>query len=256
MVRIRNALNDVMNILGIDIGGSAIKAAPVNPYDGSLAAERLRIATPQPATPDAVADTVAKAIWHFNWSGPIGCGLPSVVRNGIACTAANIDPAWIGVDVVALLSSRTGLDIMVLNDADAAGLAEMRYGAGSNASGTSLVITVGTGLGTALFRDKTLVPNTELGHLQLHGQVAEQFASAAVRTVQKLSYREWAKRFDDYLHRLEDLLWPDLFIIGGEISKDHDQFFPHLTIKTRIMPAALRNDAGIIGAAVAALQQG
>ncbi|MDT8443488.1 MAG: ROK family protein [Desulfuromonadales bacterium] len=245
-----------MNILGIDIGGSAIKAAPVNTFDGSLAAERLRLATPQPATPDAVADTVAKAIGHFNWSGPIGCGLPSVVRNGIACTAANIDPAWVGVDVVELLSSRSGLATRVLNDADAAGLAEMRYGAGSSELGTCLVITVGTGLGTALFRDKILVPNTELGHLQLHGKVAEQIASAAVRTELKLSYREWAKRFDDYLHRLEDLFWPDMFIIGGEISKAHDQFFPYLTIKTRIMPAAFRNDAGIIGAAIAALPQG
>ncbi|MGK2944633.1 MAG: polyphosphate--glucose phosphotransferase [Desulfuromonadales bacterium] len=245
-----------MNILGIDIGGSAIKAAPVNSLNGSLAAERVRIATPQPATPDAIADTVVKAIGHFNWSGPIGCGLPSVVRNGIACTAANIDPAWIGLDVVELLSAKTRLDVTVLNDADAAGLAEMYFGAGKNASGTTLVVTAGTGLGTALFRDNTLVPNTELGHLYLHGRIAEQIASAAVRTELNLSYPEWAKRFDDYLHRLEELFWPDLFIIGGEISKDHAQFFPYLTIKTRILPAALRNDAGIIGAAVAALQRG
>lgn len=245
-----------MNILGIDIGGSGIKAAPVNPVDGTLTGERLRIATPQPATPDAIADAVVKVIGHFNWSGPIGCGLPSVVRNGIACTAANIDPAWIGIDVVALLSARTGLDTTVLNDADAAGLAEMHYGAGSNASGTTLVVTAGTGLGTALFRDNTLVPNTELGHLHLHGKVAEQIASAAVRTELNLSYREWAKRFDDYLHRLEELFWPDLFIIGGEISKDHAHFFPYLTTKTRLLPATLRNDAGIIGAAAAVLQRG
>jgi polyphosphate glucokinase len=245
-----------MNILGIDIGGSAIKAAPVNPAVGSLTVERLRIATPQPATPDAIADAVVKVVGHFNWSGPIACGLPSVIRNGIACTAANIDPSWIGIDVVALLSRRTGLDATVLNDADAAGLAEMHYGAGHKASGTSLVITVGTGLGTALFRDHILVPNTELGHLHLHGSIAEQVASAAVRTGLSLSYREWAKRFDDYLHRLEELFWPDLFIIGGEISKDHAQFFPYLTIKTRILPAALHNDAGIIGAAVAVLQRG
>lgn len=244
-----------MNILGIDVGGSATKAAPVNPIDGSFVAERLRIATPQPATPDAIAKTVATAINHFNWSGAIGCGLPAVIRNGIACTAANIDPAWIGTDVVKLLSSRTGHEVVVLNDADAAGLAEMHFGAGSKASGTTIIVTAGTGLGTALFRERTLLPNTELGHLHLHGKIAEQVASAAVRTALNLSYREWAKRFDDYLHRLEELFWPDLFIIGGEISKEHARFFPHLTIKTRVLPAALRNDAGIIGAAIAVLRR-
>lgn len=245
-----------MNILGIDIGGSAIKAAPVNPVDGSLADDRIRIATPQPTTPDAVAETVAKVVEHFNWSGQIGCGLPSVIRNGIVCTAANIDPAWIGVDAVDLFTTKTGHAVTVLNDADAAGLAEMNYGAGNKALGTSIVVTVGTGLGTALFRHNTLVPNSELGHLYLHGKIAEQVASAAVRAEQKLSYLEWAKRLDDYLHRLEELFWPDLFIIGGEISKDHDKFFPYLTVETRILPAALRNDAGIVGAAVAALQKG
>jgi len=243
-----------MNILGIDIGGSAIKAAPVNPVNGTLAADRIRIETPQPATPLAVAEIITKVTKHFDWTGPVGCGLPAVIRNGIACTAANIDSGWIGVDVVELLTTRTGLNITVLNDADAAGLAEMHYGAGNKASGTTIVVTAGTGIGTALFRDNTLVPNTELGHLQLHGKNAEQVASAAVRTKLNLSYLDWAKRFDDYLHRLEELFWPDLFIIGGEISKDHALFFPHLTIKTEVLPAALRNDAGIIGAAAAVLQ--
>ena len=243
-----------MNILGIDIGGSAIKAAPVNPASGTLAADKIRIATPQPATPFAIAETIAKVTEHFSWAGPVGCGLPAVIRNGIACTAANIDPQWIGVDVVELLSIKTGLSITVLNDADAAGLAEMHYGAGRNASGTTIVVTAGTGLGTALFRDNTLLPNTELGHLHLHGKIAEQVASAAIRSRLNLSYFDWAKRFDDYLHRLEELFWPDLFIIGGEISKDHAQFFPHLTVKTEILPATLRNDAGIIGAAAAVLQ--
>lgn len=243
-----------MNILGIDIGGSAIKAAPVNPASGTLAADKIRIATPQPATPVAVAETIAKVTEHFGWTGAVGCGLPAVIRNGIACTAANIDPQWIGVDVADLLSIKTGLSVTVLNDADAAGLAEMHYGAGRNASGTTIVVTAGTGLGTALFRDNTLLPNTELGHLHLHGKVAEQVASAAVRSRLNLSYLDWAKRFDDYLHRLEELFWPDLFIIGGEISKDHAQFFPHLTVKTEILPATLRNDAGIIGAAAAVLQ--
>ena len=243
-----------MNILGIDIGGSAIKAAPVNLGNGSLAADRIRIATPQPATTAAIADTIAEITAHFNWTGVIGCGLPAVVRNGVVCTATNIDNSWIGTNVVELLSVKTGLQVTVLNDADAAGLAEMHYGAGSKASGTTLVVTAGTGIGTALFRGKTLVPNTELGHLLLHGKVAEQVASAAVRTRQNLSYVDWAKRFDDYLHRLEELFWPDLFIIGGEISKDHAFFFPHLTIKTKILPAGLRNDAGIIGAATAVLR--
>ena len=187
-------------------------------------------------------------------TGQIGCGLPAVIRNGIAYTAANIDAAWVNTNVVELFSTRTGLDITVLNDADAAGLAEMHYGAGSKASGTTIVVTAGTGLGTALFRDNILIPNTELGHLQLHGKNAEQIASAAVRTKLNLSYSEWAKRFDDYLHRLEELFWPDLFIVGGGISKDHAQFFPHLTIQTRILPARLRNDAGIIGAAAAVLR--
>lgn len=243
-----------MNILGIDIGGSSLKAAPVNPVTGTLITERLVIPTPKPATPDAVADTVNKIIDVFAWKGRIGCGLPAVIRNGMACTAANIDPAWIGTDAAALFFRRTGLDIVVLNDADAAGLAEMRYGAGKDASGTVIVVTAGTGLGTALFRGNTLVPNTELGHLQLGGMIAEKFASAAVRAEQKLSYQCWAKRLDDYLHYLEELFWPDLFILGGEISKSHDRFFPYMTINTRILPAALRNDAGIIGAAAAALQ--
>lgn len=243
-----------MNILGIDIGGSAIKAAPVNPIDGTLAADRIRIVTPQPATPNAIVKIIAEITEHFNWTGQIGCGLPAVIRNGIAYTAANIDAAWVNTNVVELFSTRTGLDITVLNDADAAGLAEMHYGAGSKASGTTIVVTAGTGLGTALFRDNILIPNTELGHLQLHGKNAEQFASAAVRTKLNLSYSEWAKRFDDYLHRLEELFWPDLFIVGGGISKAHAQFFPHLTIQTKILPARLRNDAGIIGAAAAVLR--
>jgi len=242
-----------MNILGIDIGGSAIKTAPVNSANGTLTTERLCIETPKPATPAATAAVVSQVIEHFRWTGPVGCGLPSVVRNGTACTAANIDPGWIGTDVNALFSTRTGLDFNVLNDADAAGLAEMRFGAGKGFSGTAIIVTAGTGLGTALFHKQTLFPNTELGHLQLHGKDAEQFASATIRTGLNLSYREWAKRFDDYLNLLETLFWPDLFIIGGEISHHHEDFFPYLHIKTEIKPAALGNDAGIIGAATAIL---
>lgn len=241
-----------MDILGIDIGGSGIKGAPVDLSQGVLAAERLRIATPQPATPDAVADTVGRIIRHFNWTGPVGCGLPSVVQNGVARTAANIDSSWIGTDVRALLSQRTGCPVTVINDADAAGIAEMRFGAGRGRNGTILMVTVGTGLGTALFRDGTLVPNTELGHLLLNGKVAEKYASAAAREDLGLSYETWAKRLDLYLHQLQSLFWPDLFILGGGISKKHEKFFPFLTIETEFLPAVLRNQAGIVGAALAA----
>jgi len=241
-----------MDILGIDIGGSGIKGAPVDLSQGVLAAERLRIATPQPATPDAVADTVGRIIRHFNWTGPVGCGLPSVVQNGVARTAANIDSSWIGTDVRALLSQRTGCPVTVINDADAAGIAEMRFGAGRGRNGTILMVTVGTGLGTALFRDGTLVPNTELGHLLLNGKVAEKYASAAAREDLGLSYKTWAKRLDLYLHQLQSLFWPDLFILGGGISKKHEKFFPFLTIETEFLPAILRNQAGIVGAALAA----
>lgn len=241
-----------MNVLGIDIGGSGIKGAPVDLARGALAADRLRIVTPQPATPAAVAETVAAMVKHFDWSGPVGCGLPAAVQNGIARTAANIDPSWIGTDAGRLLSQRTGCPVTVINDADAAGLAEMRYGTGRDQQGTVLLITVGTGLGTALFREGVLVPNTELGHLLLKGKVAEQYASAAVRERQELSYEQWARRFDRYLHRLRELFWPDLFIIGGGISKKHEKFFPYLTVDTAIEPARLRNEAGIVGAALAA----
>lgn len=241
-----------MHVLGIDIGGSGIKGAPVDLSQGVLAAERLRIATPQPATPDAVADTVGRIIRHFNWTGPVGCGLPSVVQNGVARTAANIDSSWIGTDVRALLSQRTGCPVTVINDADAAGIAEMRFGAGRGRNGTILMVTVGTGLGTALFRDGTLVPNTELGHLLLNGKVAEKYASAATREDLGLSYETWAKRLDLYLYQLQSLFWPDLFILGGGISKKHEKFFPFLTIETEFLPAVLRNQAGIVGAALAA----
>jgi polyphosphate glucokinase len=242
-----------MEILGIDIGGSTIKAAPVDPVSGALAQERLQINTPQPATPGAVSDVITKVIDSFDWTGAIGCGLPSVIRNGVACTAANIDSGWIGTNAIELFSAKTPGKVTVLNDADAAGLAEMNYGAGRDASGTTIVVTVGTGLGTALFRDNTLVPNTEFGHIQLNGGSAEEFASAAVKTSLNLSYSEWAKRLDDYLHCLEELFWPDLIILGGEISNDHALFLPKLTIRTPIMPATLRNNAGIIGAAAAVL---
>jgi polyphosphate glucokinase len=241
-----------MNILGIDIGGSGIKGAPVDLNCGGLIADRVRIPTPQPATPAAVAGIIREITQHFKWTGQVGCGLPVVIQNGFARTAANIAPDWIGIDAQLLLSQTTGCEVTVINDADAAGIAEMRFGAGQKRNGTIMLVTVGTGLGTALFRNGVLVPNTELGHIFLNGKVAEKYASAAIRQELGLTYKAWAKRFDLYLHQLKNLFWPDLFIIGGGISKKHEKFFPYLTLETEIVPAALRNNAGIVGAAAAA----
>lgn len=243
-------------VFGIDIGGSALKGAPVDLASGRLTRPRLRLATPVPATPAAVAAAAGELVRHFGWHGPVGIGLPAVVRGGIVRTAANIDPTWIGIDAHRLFAAAIGRPVFLCNDADAAGLAEMRFGAGRGRSGTVVLITVGTGLGTALFRAGVLVPNTEFGHLPLRGMSAEKYASAAVRKRQRLSYRTWAQRFDRFLQQLEELLSPDLFIIGGEISRNHDRFLPHLTVATEIVPAALRNDAGIVGAAAAALSGG
>lgn len=242
----------VPDVLGIDIGGSTLKGAPVDCTSGRLTDPRLLLPTPQPSTPAAIATTVAGVVRHFGWSGPVGIGLPAAVRNGIVRTASNLDHAWIGTDGVHLLSAATHCPVTLLNDADAAGLAEMTFGAGRGRTGTVLMVTIGTGLGTALFRNGVLVPNTELGHLLLHDSIAEKYASAAVRTREGLSYRDWALRLDLYLRRLEELFWPDLFILGGEISRDHDQFLPHLTVAVETVPAVLRNDAGIVGAALAA----
>ncbi len=241
-----------MIVLGVDIGGSGIKGAPVDLDKGELAAERLRIPTPQPATPEAIAATVAELVRHFSWQGPIGCGFPAAIRNGSVLTAANVDQSWIGTNGAELFGRTTGSPVTLLNDADAAGLAEMHFGAGAGRQGTVFVITVGTGLGTALFRDGVLVPNTELGHIILRGRDAEKYASGAVRDRLELSYARWAKRFDRYLHRLEELFWPDLFIVGGGISKKHEKFLPLLTVTTATLPATLRNEAGIVGAALAA----
>lgn len=239
-------------VLGIDIGGSALKGAPVDPASGQLTAPRLRLPTPQPATPAAIAAAAAELTRHFDWSGPVGIGLPAAVRSGVVRTASNLDKSWLGTDGTRLFAGATGCPVTLLNDADAAGLAEMRFGAGQGRQGTVLMVTIGTGLGTALFRNGVLVPNTELGHLLLRGKIAEKYASAATRERQGLSYRQWAKRLDLYLHRLEELLWPDLFIIGGGISKNHEKFLPHLTVAIETVPATLRNDAGIVGAALAA----
>lgn len=238
--------------LGVDIGGSGMKAAPVDLVTGRLTEDRLRVRTPQPATPPAVADVVAELVEHFSWTDPIGVTFPAVVKDGVTMTAANVDPSWIGCDAATLLSSRTGCPVHVGNDADAAGVAEMAFGAGRGRAGVVLMVTLGTGIGSALFVDGTLVPNTELGHLSLRGKDAEQRAAASVRDRKKLSWRAWAKRVNEYLQHVETVLSPDLIIIGGGVSRNHEKFVPYLDLVAPVVPASLENNAGIVGAALAA----
>jgi polyphosphate glucokinase len=241
----------MMQVLGIDIGGSGIKGAPVDVEKGVLLAERYRIPTPQPAKPKPVAKTVAEIARHFDWKGPIGCGFPAVVQHGITRTAANVDPEWIDANAAGLISEATGCPVKVMNDADAAGLAEMAFGAGQGRMGVVLVVTIGTGLGTSLFTNGVLLPNTELGHIEIEGEDAELSASDAARKREDLSWNKWGKRFDTYLNRLQALLWPDLIILGGGACKKSEKFMPYLTVKTEIVIAEALNEAGIIGAALA-----
>lgn len=239
-------------LLGIDIGGTGMKAAPVDTDTGELIADRHRILTPQPATPDRVADVLTELAQHFDWTGPIGATFPAVVRHGVAETAANVDQSWIGTDAGTLFSQATGAPVTVLNDADAAGLAEMDFGAGKGRQGVVLVVTLGTGIGSALFVDGTLVPNTELGHLQIRGKDAEHRAAASVRESKGWSWEEWAKRLQEYFAEVEALLSPDLLIVGGGVSKKADRFLPLIETRAELVPAQLLNEAGIVGAAVAA----
>jgi polyphosphate glucokinase len=242
-----------VDVLGIDIGGSGIKAAPVDVTAGTLTADRVKVATPRPALPQPIADAVAGLVTSFGWTGPAGITFPGVVTGGVVHSAANLDPAWLDLDAAALFGGVTGLGITVLNDADAAGLAEMRFGAGRGELGTVLMLTFGTGIGSALFTHGQLVPNTEFGHVEIHGEDAEKRASEHAREVHDLSWGKWAGRVDDYLQHLEALMSPDLFIIGGGISRRSNKFIPRLTgLRARVVPAALYNDAGIVGAAMAA----
>ncbi|GAA2802187.1 polyphosphate--glucose phosphotransferase [Nonomuraea dietziae] len=235
-----------MDVLGIDIGGSGIKGAPVDLEKGRLSAERLRIPTPQPAKPDGVAEVVAQIVKHFEWKGPFGVTFPGVVVDDVVRTAANVHHSWVGVDAAQLFGGAT-----VLNDADAAGLAEMRYGEGRGRKGTVLMLTFGTGIGSALFVDGVLVPNTELGHLELHGKDAEHRASDRAREDHDLSWDKWAERVEEYLRHVEMLFSPALIVLGGGVSKKADKFLPHVKLDTPVVPAALQNEAGIIGAALA-----
>jgi polyphosphate glucokinase len=241
-----------MQILGIDVGGSGIKGAPVDSETGQLLAERVRIPTPEAARPNDVAQVVAQVVSSFNWKGPVGCGFPAVVRNGVVYTAANIHKKWLGVNAQELFSTAIGCPVVVLNDADAAGMAEMAFGEGREQRGAVMIITIGTGIGSALFSDGKLYPNTELGHIQMDGKDAEWRISDATRKREQLSWKAWARRFDVYLNYMEELFWPDLFILGGGTSKLAEKYIPYLTVKARVVPAKLLNEAGIVGAALAA----
>lgn len=241
-----------MEILGIDIGGSGIKGAPVDIEKGVLSSERYRIATPQPSTPEAVVEVAAQIVEHFAWQGPIGCTFPAVIKKGVAYTAANVDDSWVGANGQELLKHKTGCPVLFINDADAAGIAEMKFGAGKDHKGVVIILTLGTGIGSAIFVNGVLVPNTEFGHMEIRRKDAEHRASDRVRKDENLSWNQWAKRVNEFLTRMELLFSPDLFIIGGGVSKKHDKFLPLLKTQAEVVPAKLRNEAGIIGAAVAA----
>ncbi|MGW4896227.1 polyphosphate--glucose phosphotransferase [Kitasatospora sp. NPDC004240] len=242
-------------VFGVDIGGSGIKGAPVDLARGTLAQERHKVLTPQPSAPEAVVAAVREVVRHFDHQGPVGLTFPGVVVDGHTRTAANVDKGWIGLDAAGLFREALDLPAVVLNDADAAGLAETAFGAARGQHGVTLVLTFGTGIGSALFVDGALVPNTELGHLELRGKDAERRASSAARERHGLSWEQWADRVDEYLDLVERLFSPQLIVIGGGVSRKHEKFLPRLREReARIVPAGLLNDAGIVGAAMAAAQ--
>ncbi|WP_295814818.1 polyphosphate--glucose phosphotransferase [uncultured Deinococcus sp.] len=242
-------------ILGIDIGGSGIKGAPVDTTTGQLQTERVRIPTPDGARPEDVRDVVRQLVDHFALPGAVGVTFPGIVQHGHTLSAANVDKGWIGLDADTLFTDATGHDVHLINDADAAGLAEARFGAGAGVPGTVLVLTFGTGIGSALIQDGTLIPNTELGHLWLRDKHAETWASDRARELDDLNWKQWSKRVSTYLQHLELLFSPDLFIIGGGVSKRPEKWLPHLQLgRSRVVPAQLQNEAGIVGAAMMAAQ--
>lgn len=239
-------------ILGIDIGGSGIKGAPVDTKTGKLLGERHRIPTPEPSSPEKVAKAIKELVKHFKWKGPIGCGFPAVVQNGVVKTAANIDKSWINTDARKLFKEVTKLPVWVINDADAAGLAEVKLGAGAGFKGAIVVLTVGTGIGSSLFIKGKLYPNTEFGHVEFKGMDAEAYASDATRKKENLDWEIWGKRLNEYLSHIEFLCWPEMIILGGGASKKLDLFQHHLNLIAKVVPAKFLNDAGIIGAALSA----
>jgi polyphosphate glucokinase len=245
-----------MDILGIDVGGSGIKSAFVDIKNGKLISERIRIPTPQPALPGAINEKIGKLVKKHKYDGPIGVGFPAIIQNGIVKSASNVADEWIGYPGAEVIKKTTGCRVTLLNDADAAGIAEMRFGAGRNQRGVVIVLTLGTGIGSALFVNGTLVPNTEFGHLflQKSKKDAEEYTSDRIRAAERLTWEEWAIRLDEYLQHLEFIFSPNLIILGGGVSKRDDKFIPLLTVKVKVVAAKLRNEAGIVGAAMAAVE--
>lgn len=241
-----------MHVLGIDIGGSGIKGAIVDAESGEMITDRYRLDTPDGAKPADVAEVVGKVVRHFAWTGPVGCTFPAIIRNGVAHSAANVDNSWIGTDAKALFEATTGCPVTVINDADAAGIAEMVFGAGKDQQGVIMMLTLGTGIGSAVFVDGHLLPNTELGHIELNGGDAEQQTADSARKRDGLSWKKWGKRLNQYFQALEFLLSPDLFIVGGGVSKKSDKFFKYIETRAPLVVAQMRNEAGIIGGAMAA----
>jgi polyphosphate glucokinase len=239
---------------GIDIGGSGIKGAVVDVETGLLTTERLKLPTPQPSVPDAVAKVVAELVQHFGWQGPLGCTFPAVVQNGVARTAANVDQSWIGTNIEAVMGTATGLPVTAVNDADAAGVAEVKWGAAKDVPGLVVMVTLGTGIGTALFYNGTLIPNSELGHIELDGGDYEPKASGAAREREQLSWEKWARRLQRYFSALEFLLRPTLFVVGGGVSRRSEKFLPWLVLDAKIVPAKFQNEAGIAGVAFMAAE--
>lgn len=247
-------MTNLNTMLGIDVGGTGTKFALVDTTSGALITERYKDKTPQPATPEAIADFLTERLAPLKWRGLIGCGLPSIVREGVALSAANIDDAWLGLDVEEFLSEKLKNPVKVVNDADAAGMAEMAFGRGKGEHGMVMMLTVGTGIGSALFYRRQLVPNTELGHLHFKGGPVEHYASNSARKNELLDWQEWGERFNEFLIHLERLFSPDLFIIGGGMSKRFHLYKQHLHPKARIVPALQDNAAGVVGAALYARQ--
>jgi polyphosphate glucokinase len=243
-----------MRILGIDIGGTGIKGAPVEFPSGEILAEHLHLPTPQPATPRAVSAVIQKMVRHFQFTGRVGVGFPGVIRQGVVGTAVNLSPSWVGKNAEKIFKKAVKLQVSVINDADAAGLAEVHHGAGKKEKGTVVLITLGTGIGSAVFIGGELVPNTELGHLPLHGKDAEKTASAKAREKHDWGWKKWSKRIREYLQLVEKLINPDLIIVGGGVSRRAEKWLPRASqgIRAKVVPAKLHNEAGIVGAAMAA----
>jgi len=244
-------------ILGVDVGASGIKGGLVDMNTGEMVTDRFRVPTPSPATPENMAIAFSQIVEHFDYSGPVGCGFPAIIKNNVAKSASNIDKSWIGVNISKVFGKEAGCPVFVTNDADAAGVAEMNFGLGKGKKGVVVLITIGTGLGSAMFMDGNLIPNTEFGHFYLKDQskVAEAYAADSVRKKKDLSWNDFGKRFNEYLEVLERITSPNLIILGGGSSKKFDNFKKKIKIETEVVPAELKNEAGIIGAATYGYQK-